>query len=171
MKHIKLFEQFLNEGKSFEFSFNYNTDEDDVEYVQNILHDAGVDAIAEPGIDSEEMMVKAKNAVELRKAKKAIQADGFEVNESLNEEITLNSPSFKKLVIYLQKISDENGNDWKDLVTKLKSKYAMLDTYTSGTNPAAYVVNFFSITKGKDASVKKKPSDYVEIGEWYVRPW
>jgi hypothetical protein len=86
MKHLQLFEEFINEGKSFQFSFNYNTDEDDVEYVQNILHDAGVDAIAEPGIDSEEMVVKAKNAVELRKAKKAIQADGFEIQESVVNE-------------------------------------------------------------------------------------
>ena len=171
MKKVKLFEEFLNEGKSFQFTFDYNTDEDDVEYIQNILMNAGVDAIAEPGTFDDEMIVKAPNAVELRKAKKAIQADVFEVNESLNEEITLNSPSFKKLVIYLQKISDENGNDWKDLVTKLESKYAMLDTHTNGTNPAAYVVNFFSITKGKDEYVKKKPSDYIEIGEWYVRPW
>jgi hypothetical protein len=93
------------------------------------------------------------------------------VNESVNEAITLNSPTFKKLVIYLQKISDENGNDWDDLVAKLKSKYGRLDTYTTGTNPAAYVVNFFSITKGKDEFVKKRPQDFVEIGEWYVRPW
>ena len=101
----------------------------------------------------------------------AMLRDGDIKESVIKEEITLNSPSFKKLVIYLQKISDENGNDWKDLVAKLESKYAMLDTYTSGTNEAAYVVNFFSITKGKDEYVKKKPSDYVEIGEWYVRPW
>lgn len=93
------------------------------------------------------------------------------LTESLNEEITLNSPSFKKFVTYLEKISDESNNDWTDLVAKLKAKYAMLDTYSRGTNPAAYVVNFFSITKGKDEYVKKNPSDYVEIGEWYVRPW
>ena len=96
--------------------------------------------------------------------------DAKNVSESVNEEITLNSPSFKKLVIYLQKLSDKNGNDWNDLVTKLASKYR-LETYTTGTNPAAYVVNFFSITKGKDKDVKKKPSNYIEIGEWYVRPW
>lgn len=112
MKHIKLYEEFVNEGKSFEFSFNYNTDEDDVEYVQNILHDAGVDAIAEPGIDSEEMMVKAKNAVELRKAKKAIQADGFEVNESVINEakgysFTLTYNDAK----YVQQVLDDAGVD------------------------------------------------------------
>ena len=94
-----------------------------------------------------------------------------EIKKVIKEEITLNSPSFKKLVIYLQKISDENGNDWKDLVTKLESKYAMLDTYTTGTNPAAYVVNFFAIYKGKDTHVKKTPADFIQIGEWYVRPW
>jgi hypothetical protein len=81
-KVLKESKESVNEAKSFQFIFNYNTDEDDVEYIQNILMDAGVDAIAEPGIDSEEMVVKAPNAVELRKAKKAIQADGFEINES-----------------------------------------------------------------------------------------
>jgi hypothetical protein len=86
MKHTQLFEEFINEGKSFQFSFDYNTDEDDVEYIQNILMDAGVDAIAEPGTFDDEMIVKALNAVELRKAKKAIQADGFEINESVVNE-------------------------------------------------------------------------------------
>ena len=111
MKYTQLFEDFINEGKSFEFSFNYNTDEDDVEYVQNILHDAGVDAIAEPGIDSEEMMVKAKNAVELRKAKKAIQADGFEVNESeVNEGINVKDIKVGTILNF------KDGETWK--VTK-----------------------------------------------------
>jgi len=71
--------------KEFEFSFNYNTDEDDVEYINNILMDANADAVAEPGIDSEEMIVKAPNAVELRRAKKAIEQEGFEINENISE--------------------------------------------------------------------------------------
>jgi hypothetical protein len=78
-------ESEVNEAKEYTFSINYNTDEDDVEYIQNILMNAGVDAIAEPGIDSEEMIIKALNAVELRKAKKAIQADGFEINEGRSQ--------------------------------------------------------------------------------------
>ena len=111
MKHTQLFEDFLNEGKSFQFSFNYNTDEDDVEYIQNILMNAGVDAIAEPGIDSEEMVVKAKNAVELRKAKKAIQADGFEVNESeVNEGINVKDIKVGTILNF------KDGETWK--VTK-----------------------------------------------------
>lgn len=103
--------------------------------------------------------------------------DNFDLKKYLSEgklfkeELTLNNPSFKKLVTYLQKISDENGNDWKDLVAKLKSKYTSLDTYTTGTNPAAYVVNFFAISKGKDKSVTKDPHKFVQIGDWYVRPW
>jgi hypothetical protein len=106
-----IFERNLNEAKEYSFSFNYNTDEDDVEYVQNILHDAGVDAIAEPGIDSEEMMVKAKNAVELRKAKKAIQADGFEVNESeVNEGINVKDIKVGTILTF------KDGETWK--VTK-----------------------------------------------------
>ena len=75
----------VNEGKERSFTFNYNTDDDDIEYIQNILHDAGVDAIAEAGIDSEEMVVKALNAIELRRARKAIEAEGFEINGNVNE--------------------------------------------------------------------------------------
>ena len=71
----------INEAKEYTFSINYNTEDDDVEYISNLLMDAGVDAIAEPGIDSEEMIIKALNAIELRKAKKAIEKDGFEINE------------------------------------------------------------------------------------------
>jgi hypothetical protein len=89
----------------------------------------------------------------------------------LQEEITLNSPLFKKLVAKVQEISDESGNDWDELKKYLKSKYAMFDTYTRGTNPAAYVVNFFAITKGKDEDVEKSPQEYVQVGDWYVRPW
>ena len=89
---------------------------------------------------------------------------------TLKEETTLNSPSFKNLVTKLQKISNESGNDWEALKSYLK-RYANFDTYTTGTNPAAYVVNFVSVTKGKDESVKKNPSAYVQIGDWYVRPW
>ena len=89
----------------------------------------------------------------------------------LKEEITLNSPSFKKLVSKVQQISNESGNDWEALKTYLSGRYARFNTYTTGTNPAAYVVNFFAITKGKDAYVKKNPSAYVQIGDWYIRPW
>jgi hypothetical protein len=79
-------ESLVNEAKSLLFSFDYNTDEDDVDYIQGLLKDAKVDAIAQPGLDSEEMIVKAKNEVELRKAKKAIQANGFEIYESVINE-------------------------------------------------------------------------------------
>ena len=92
-------------------------------------------------------------------------------SKMLNEEITKDSPSFKKLVAKVQQISDESGNDWDALKTYLKGRYAFFNTYTRGTNPAAYVVNFFAITKGKDEYVEKNPSNYVQIGDWYIRPW
>ena len=85
LSHINESEE-VNEAKEFSFTFDYNTDEDDVEYIQNVLKKAGVNATAEAGLDSEEMLVKAANAIELRKAKKAIQADGFEINESIVNE-------------------------------------------------------------------------------------
>ena len=77
-------ESVTNEAKEFSFTFNYNTDEDDVEYIQNILKKAGVNATAEAGLDMEEMEVKAVSAIELRKAKKAIEADGFQINEAID---------------------------------------------------------------------------------------
>ena len=77
-------ESVTNEAKEFSFAFNYNTDEDDVAYIQNVLKKAGVNATAEAGLDSEEMEVKAANAIELRKAKKAIEADGFQINEAID---------------------------------------------------------------------------------------
>ena len=90
MKNIPTFEDFINEAKEYTFSIQYNTDEDDVEYIQNLLMDSGADAIAEPAIhDSEQMVIKAHNAIELRKAKKAIEADGFEIRESVNEDASL----------------------------------------------------------------------------------
>ena len=104
-------EEFLNEGKSFEFTFNYNTDKEDVFYIQNILMSDGIDAIAEPGTFDDEMIVKAKNAVELRRAKKAIQADGFEINESaVNEEINIKDIKVGTILNF------KDGETWK--VTK-----------------------------------------------------
>jgi hypothetical protein len=52
---------------------------------QGLLKDARVDAIAQPGLESGEMIVKAKNEVELRKAKKVIQANGFKIYKSVEE--------------------------------------------------------------------------------------
>jgi len=70
----------LKEVKRFEFSFDYNTDEDDVRYIQKLLDKAGSKAVARAGLDMEEMEVIATDARELVKAKKAIQADGFQIN-------------------------------------------------------------------------------------------
>jgi hypothetical protein len=76
----------MKEAKDLSFTFNYNTDEDDVAYIQRLLKQAGVDATAKAGIDSEEMVVKASNAIELRKAKKAISSDGFQIHENREQD-------------------------------------------------------------------------------------
>jgi hypothetical protein len=82
-----LYFEDINEAKSLLFSFNYDsTDEDSVDYIQGLLKDARVDAIAQPGFEPDEMAIKAKNEVELRKAKKVIQANGFKIYESLVNE-------------------------------------------------------------------------------------
>ena len=150
MKHLQLFEEFINEGKSFEFTFNYNTDEDDVEYIQNILMNAGVDAIAEPGIDSEEMVVKAKNAIELRKAKKAIQADGFEIQESV-----VNEGDMTKFYDGFKVLNDKTGE-----MTKFK--------YVKGTSNVN--VENEAIAKLMKATGLTRPNfgvhGFIQKGEW-----
>ncbi len=70
----------LKEAKEYSFTFDYNTDPDDIEYIDNLLKKARVNAYAEQGTFDDEMVVKAGDAIELRKAKKAIEADGFEIN-------------------------------------------------------------------------------------------
>jgi hypothetical protein len=79
---------------------------------------------------------------------------------------------FKDLVDKVKKISDESGNNWDALNSYLKNKYGRLfDTYTTNPNPAAYVVNFFSIIKGEDEFIKNNPNKHIKIGDWYIRPW
>ena len=75
----------VNEAKSLIFSFDYSADEDGVDYIQGLLKDARVDAIAQPGFESDETVIKAKNEVELHKAKKVIQANGFKIYKSVEE--------------------------------------------------------------------------------------
>lgn len=93
MKNLKTINEFLNEStvneaKSFEFTFNYNTGDNDKAYIEEVLLARGVNATVEYGTLEDEIIIKAKNAVELRKAKQAIQADGFEINESVvNEDV------------------------------------------------------------------------------------
>ena len=76
-----LSENSLVEAKDHSFTFNYNTDPDDVEYIQRVLDNAGVDAIAKAGTFDDEMIVRAFDTIGLRKARKAIEADGFEISE------------------------------------------------------------------------------------------
>jgi hypothetical protein len=76
----------VNEAKSFEFTINYNTGDDDKAYVEEVLLARGVDATVEYGTLEDDIIIKTKNAAELRKAKKVIQADGFEINESVVNE-------------------------------------------------------------------------------------
>jgi hypothetical protein len=99
-------ESVVTEAKSLLFSFDYNsTDEDDVDFIQGLLKDARVDAIAQPGFESDETVIKAKNEVELRKAKKVIQANGFKIYESVVTEDLINEDLSTGLVILLSAAS------------------------------------------------------------------
>ena len=79
-------ESEVNEAKGYSFTFNYNTDDDDIEYIQKLLDRASADAIAQAGLESDEMVIRAFDATGLRKAKKAIEADGFQINEADDPE-------------------------------------------------------------------------------------
>jgi hypothetical protein len=150
MKKVKLLEEFMNEAKSFQFTFDYNTDPDDIEYIENLLKRAKVNAYAEQGTFDDEMVVIAGDAIELRKAKKAIQADGFEINESVVNE----------------------GD-----MTKFYDGFIVLDSKTKKTYKFKYVkgtknTEVESNAIAKLASSTKSPSSnfmvhgFVQKGEW-----
>ena len=84
-------ESVIKEAREYSFTFDYNTDPDDIEYIENLLKKARVNAYAEQGTFDDEMVVIAGDAIELRKAKKAIEADGFQINEAI-----LNAPEQKE---------------------------------------------------------------------------
>jgi hypothetical protein len=69
-KHITESEG-LEEGS---FTFDYN----DAEYIQQMLDDAGINAMAKPGLDSEEVEIHG-DAKALNKAKRILQKDGFDL--------------------------------------------------------------------------------------------
>lgn len=132
----KINEIELNEAKSFEFTIDYNTDADDIKYIENLLKKAKVNAYAEKGSFDDEMIIKAGDAIELRKAKKAIEADGFQINEAReqikrkygeyssirvnetapirNEIIRFVNKRFvteEELKMFLTKLSEDRGKD------------------------------------------------------------
>ena len=105
-------ESATNEAKEHSFIFNYNTDEDDIKYIQKVLDGAGADAVAKAGIDSEEMVIRAFNAKGLKDARKAIEADGFEIQESV-----VTKPSWETLIEAISQPLTENlRNDVKKFI-------------------------------------------------------
>jgi 5,10-methenyltetrahydromethanopterin hydrogenase len=68
------------QANHYSFTFDYNTDDDDVEYVQDILYNAGSDAIAEANDVPEEIIVTAPNAKDLSIARTAIVYAGFAIH-------------------------------------------------------------------------------------------
>ena len=69
----------IREAAQFSFTFDYNTDDDDVAYIQRVLDKAGADAYAKAD-PPEQILVRAFDAQGLAKAKAAIEGDGFELN-------------------------------------------------------------------------------------------
>jgi len=110
-RFVKQFkESVIKEAKEYSFTFDYNTDDDDIEYINDLLKKARVNATAEAGTFDDEMVVKALNAIELNKAKKAIKADGFEINEAvINENEHLDLSKWK----IGDNVEFSNGEIWK----------------------------------------------------------
>jgi len=71
----------LTEAKAYSFTLTYN----DAKYVQRVLDDAGVDAIAKAGTFDDEVVVIAFDGMGLRRAKQALEADHFDINENIKE--------------------------------------------------------------------------------------
>lgn len=119
-------ESVIKEAKEYSFTFDYNTDPDDIEYIENLLKKARVNAYAEKGTFDDEMVIIAGDAIELRKAKKAIEADGFQINEAVVSEAN-------ELTSY--KIGDEvkfsNGEVWKVAKPGVKGDKIFLAPFNS----------------------------------------
>ena len=75
-------ESEINEATTYSFTLTYN----DAKYVQQVLDKAGVDALAKAGVDDEEVIVRAFDGMGLRKAKQALKADHFDINENVIKE-------------------------------------------------------------------------------------
>lgn len=114
----------VTEAKEFSFTFDYNTDEDDIAYIQNVLKKAGVNATAGVELDSEEMVVKAANAIELRKAKKAIVADGFQINEAKEIKSDADFKEYADAILKKAFGDDFDEAKAKEVVDGLTSKYS-----------------------------------------------
>ena len=160
-------------GKTFEFTFDYNTDDDDIEYVQNILHDAGVDAIAEKGIMDDEVVVKALNKIELRRAKKAIQGDGFQIQEDKSEELYEEEGSNSEVILsneildFLEERGIIDPSDaqkvHKDLTSFLKSKTNGKKEDDLPSNPEDYTKQSGYIHEEEGADGEENPIDSITM--------
>jgi hypothetical protein len=106
-------ESVIKEAKEYTFTFDYNTDPDDIEYIENLLKKARVNAYAEQGTFDDEMVVIAGDAIELRKAKKAIEDDGFQINEAslteANEMSFINKARAKSSLEQIKKGKRSDG--------------------------------------------------------------
>ena len=74
-------EEGVTEAKGYSFTLTYN----DAKYVQKVLDDAGVDAVAKAGTFDDEITVRAFDGMGLRRAKQALEADHFDIDENVNE--------------------------------------------------------------------------------------
>lgn len=74
-------EENMDEAKGYSFTLTYN----DPKYVQKVLDDAGVDAFAKAGTFDDEIIIRAFNAMGLRRAKQALEADHFDIDENIEE--------------------------------------------------------------------------------------
>lgn len=157
------FKQYISEKKLLKEETN------PTQYPEEIL---AMDREIQDLKDKLEALIKAKNKA------KSDYTKSVPLLTTQDEFSGLNLPKdkrrqyqFKDLVDTVKKISDESGNDWETLKAILKAEYPMFNDYTKGTNPAAYVPSFFSITKGEDEYIKNNPKKHIKVGDWYVRPW
>jgi len=81
IQEARVEEARLTEAKAYSFTLTYN----DAKYVQRVLDDAGVDAIAKAGTFDDEVVVRAFDGMGLRRAKQALEADHFDINENIKE--------------------------------------------------------------------------------------
>ena len=174
LSHINESEE-VNEAKEFSFTFDYNTDEDDIAYIQKVLKKAGVNATAEAGLDSEEMVVKAANAIELRKAKKAIEADGFEINEAEKIEVGIfvrykKDKDFTGGKIISIKGSNAEIHNWDGSTTELPLKdLEYVKSWNKSINESVINEALKSSILASLVDMKYAPKDFLQYIYGYTK--
>lgn len=129
----------LTEAKVYSFTLTYN----DAKYVQRVLDNAGVDAVAKAGTFDDEVTIRAFDGMGLRRAKQALEADHFDINENVSEARLTN----KSLTDYRYKpTNDMDKYPYEQILRGLRVELEVLEVLGTPT-PEQYTKALAKVLK------------------------